>query len=754
MSAKNLLMITVDDLRAVDDWGNFAPLVQTPNLDRLAAMGTSFERAVTQVPICNASRASVFTGKQPSETGVLDNGVPWYERVDIADTLPAVLRSAGVYVAMHGKTFHPDPIDASREAVLFDEFSYSPLDGDAARVARDGVHHTTPFKSGRYTGPASDLQDERTVAAAVDFLDNRAGAGGDPFFLAVGISRPHLNWWVPPEYYALYDPAEIRAALEKSLKDGTILPGAEEFLDVPPMSRASSIHATIAEDPDLWADYIHAYLASVSYADAKIGQVLDALAADPARAAETAILLWSDNGFHFGDHDRWQKFTHWRAAAEVPMILVDPATPGGQVARQVVSLVDIFPTVLDVMGIAAPERLAPAGESLLPILEDVNRSWFDEDSGRGVALVTVMGGVSIRAVVPGYGDVRYTRYPDGTEELYRLDDDPDEHVNRLDYRTGRGLEAEDDALHGVVRALMDRRLADEGILLSDGSRPVIGSDANELLVSTSGPGSNDLRGGGGNDTYVIYKAATIVETADGGFDAVIIQNTRLEKTYVLPSHVELVQVERFFTGNEGDNHIYAGGAAGELNGLGGNDTIRAGNGGFIVDGGTGDDGLTGAIGRDTLIGGDGNDRLAGEGNNDDLSGGKGKDIIAGDPGNDTIRGGIGADVLTGGDGRDDFVFAAGNSVGGSADRITDFSGAGVAVGDRIDLSAVDADTTVAGDQAFTWRGSGTGQLRAVEEGANTVIYGNTDRNAAYEFRLVIEDGPVRAWNYTAADFVL
>ena len=225
------------------------------------------------------------------------------------------------------------------------------------------------------------------------------------------------------------------------------------------MSRPSGEHATIGANFDLWADYIHAYLAAVSYADAKIGQVLDALEADPALAADTAIVLWSDNGYHLGDHDRWSKFTNWREATEVPLIVVDPDAAGGQVAEQVVSLVDLFPTVLDIMGIDTPARLDLSGESLLPIVEDTDTAWYDPDSGRGVALTTVLGAVSIRAVVPGHGDIRYTRYPDGKKEIYNLTADPDEHVNRLNYTTGKGLSAKDDALQRQPRRRPERRPA-------------------------------------------------------------------------------------------------------------------------------------------------------------------------------------------------------------------------------------------------------------------------------------------------------
>ena len=267
---------------------------------------------------------------------------------------------------------------------------------------------------------------------------------------------------MPKRFYDLYDDAEIRAALQASLADGTIIPGNGEYFDVPPMIRGSAAHAQIAASIDTWVDYIHAYMASVSYADAKVGEVLDALAADPQRAADTAIVLWSDNGFALGDHDRWQKLTNWRESTEVPLIVVDPDRPGRQVADQVVSLVDIFPTVLDLMDVRTPGRLDLAGESLLPIVRNVDIDWYDPDTGRGVALTVVMGAVSIRAIVPGAGDVRYTLYPDGTEELYRLGADPDEHVNRLNYRTGEGLTAADDALRTTVRALGADRLDDAG----------------------------------------------------------------------------------------------------------------------------------------------------------------------------------------------------------------------------------------------------------------------------------------------------
>lgn len=756
MPAKNLLMFSIDDLRTLDNWGHFRSLVHTPNLDRLAGEGTTFERTVSQVPLCNPSRASVFTGQQPTETGVLDNNVLWYERVNVENTLPAVLRTAGAYVAMFGKNFHEDPIGEGRQAVMFDEFLFPNSDGNASQVIHDDVYHSTPFRSGRYGGSPDNLRDEQTVDAALDFLQNRAEGLDKPFLLGVGIYRPHLDWWVPSKYYDLYDQGEIRAALDASLADGTILPGQSEYSDVPPMSGPSGFHKVIGADKDLWVDYIHAYLASVSYADAKVGQVLDALEANPRLAADTAILLWSDHGYHLGDHDRWQKFTHWHEATQAPMIVVDPDAPGGQVAQQVVGLVDIFPTVFDLMGLRAPSYLKLSGNSLLPIVRDVDIDWYDPGAGKGVELTTIYGSVSIRADVPGVGDLRYTLYPDGTEELYDLTRDPGEHTNRLHYATGEGLTPRDDDLRAIMDGLMDQKLAEAGILLSNGRHPVIGTGADELLVTTNGSGTNALQGGGGNDTYLLYQGASITEAAGGGFDSIVLQNNSLAKGFKLPAHVEMIQVPGGFTGNDADNWIFSIGGDGTLKGLGGGDTIRTGPGGMTADGGDGSDDLIGDKGRDILLGGRGADTLTGWKDNDSLVGGAHDDLLLGRDHNDTLAGGAGADVLNGGGGRDVFDFnATGESSMSAWDVIVGFEGFGAKTGDQIDLSGIDANKDAPGNQSFALGGSGVGHLHVFNNlDGSTVILARTDSDYSMDLRIDIKDGAAPAVAYTAEDFIL
>ncbi len=755
MPTKNLVMFTIDDMRSTRDWGHFASMVQTPNINALMERGTTFERAVTQVPLCNPSRSSVFTGRLPSETGVIDNDTPWYTRNAAVDTLPAVLRQAGTYVAMYGKNFHADPISAANQRILFDDFFYPPTDGSLSQVRNDGVRHTTPFASGRYSGP-DNLRDAQTTDAAVDFLTGDAHGMKQPFFLAVGLTRPHLDWYVPDEYFALYDPAKIRAALQLSLRDGTILPGLEEYVDTSSMNRPMAIHDRIAADMDLWVDYLWAYMASVSYADAKVGEVLDALAADPALAADTSILLWSDNGFHLGDKDRWQKNTPWREASEVPLVIVDPTHPGGGHAQQVVSLVDIYPTVLDLMRVEAPARLDLRGNSLLPLVRNPRADWYDPDSGKGVALTVVDGAVSVRAYIPGTGDLRLTRYPNGQEELYNIGRDPDEHRNLVDVDTGRGLTALDERLHRTMSALLDERIDDAGIHLSTGSGVLRGTPADEMFISNNGAGSNAFAGGLGDDTYVLYANSTIFERAGAGNDMVIIENPSLEKRFHLPANIEMVKVTASFTGNAADNWIAAAGPGGTLRGRGGDDTLIAGLGnGSILEGGAGNDALTGRHGDDTLRGGLGNDTIGGGENSDWLRGGANRDVMRGGPGNDTLFGDAGGDRLRGDAGNDVFAFRlAADSPAQARDIITDFANPGRAPGDVIDLSAIDADTRVAGNQEFSFKGVSGGHVRFVNEGSHTVLLANTDGDAAAELRIVLWDGPRHAAAYTADDLIL
>lgn len=191
--------------------------------------------------------------------------------------------------------------------------------------------------------------------------------------------------------------------------------------------------------------------------------------------------------------------------------------------------------------------------------------------------------------------------------------------------------------------------------------------------------------------------------------------------------------------------------------------------GVTVTGTTGDDRITptatvagqplSSNQRDTLNGNAGNDTLDGGAGNDTLDGGTGNDRLDGGSGNDTLIGGAGADTLNGGTGADRFVFrSATESTGTARDIIgangSGFDGAGATVGDLIDLAAIDANTGVAGNQAFVFGGTGAGRVNFTNFGTDTLLRGNTDADSAYEFELLIRDGGILASAYGAADLIL
>ena len=333
------------------------------------------------------------------------------------------------------------------------------------------------------------------------------------------------------------------------------------------------------------------------------------------------------------------------------------------------------------MGIAVPARLGLTGDSLLPIVRDVDIGWYNPGTGRGIAMTTIDGSVSIRAHVPGKGDYRYTRYPDGTEELYDISRDPNEHVNRVNFDTGKGKTTADDAMRTLMSGLMDGQLAQQGYLISDGTRALTGTAADEMLVTTVGPGINSLAGRGGDDTYLLYRNATITEAAGGGNDLVVIRNEALESSFVLPLQVETVKVNRNFTGNDAANRIIGGGPGNVLNGAGGNDT------------------LLGLSGNDTLSGRHRQRRAA-------------RLVRPGSPyGRARERHARRRRRLR----RLRLHRRRSDSAPTAPDVILAFDGRGAAAGDKIDLSAIDANGQLAGNQAFGFGGTTIGRVRLVEQ---------------------------------------
>jgi arylsulfatase A-like enzyme len=404
----NVLFIAIDDL---NDWVGCLgghPDVKTPNLDRLAERGVLFTNAFCSAPACNPSRASLLTGILPSTSGVYHNPQPWRPVLPDAVTIPQHFMAHGYRAVGGGKIFHgryPDP--PSWYEYFPSKKKTKPADPVPPNRPLNGIPNTAHFDWGPVDVVDGEMGDWKVADWAIKELDKEHDRS---FFLAVGIFRPHLPWYVPPKYFDMYPPDKIS------------LPNVNEddLDDVPPIGRKiakpDGDHKRVIEH-NQWRKAVSAYLASISFADACVGRVIDALDRSPY-AKNTVIVLWSDHGWHLGEKLHWRKFALWEEATHNVLMMVVPGItePGGRCSRTV-SMIDIYPTLIDVCGLSSRKELA--GKSLLPLLENPKAAW-----NRPALTTHGRNNHSIRSE-----RWRYIRYRDGTEELYDHEEDELEWVN-------------------------------------------------------------------------------------------------------------------------------------------------------------------------------------------------------------------------------------------------------------------------------------------------------------------------------------
>lgn len=417
----NVLFIAVDDL---NDWIGCLgghPQTKTPNFDRLAASGVLFTNAHCPAPSCNPSRSAIFTGIPPHRSGLYQNMQKLREVMPQAELIPRYFSRHGYWSAGSGKMLH---------------YVIDPQSWDAYFPAKE---RDDPFPRTYYPEkrPVSlpvggPWQYNETDWAALDITDEEFG--GDwlvskwigeqlarlhdkPFFLACGIYRPHEPWFVPKKYF---DPFPLE----------TIQPGpgykADDLDDVPPAGQKIGRNRYFAhiQQHNQWKQGIQGYLASIHFADAMLGRVLDALEKSPHRD-NTIVVLWSDHGWHLGEKEHWQKFTGWRIGTRIPLIIrVPPGTPGllsgtrPALCERPVSLVDLYRTLIELCGL--PEKPGISENSLLPLLRDPAAPWPH-------AALTHLDHPQNYAISTHRW--RYIHYKDGGEELYDIQTDPHEWTN-------------------------------------------------------------------------------------------------------------------------------------------------------------------------------------------------------------------------------------------------------------------------------------------------------------------------------------
>lgn len=353
----NVLLIAVDDLRPeLACYGN--KLVQTPQIDSLAAAGVRFERAYCQFPLCNPSRTSLLTGRHPNTTGVFDNSV--YFRTAHPDwvTLPQLFTANGYVAARTGKIFHGGIDDTDAWTI-----------GGEKRVDQKTRPKQNPGNSDRIVkldGDGESHVDYKTASRAVELLEELKDK---PFFLAVGFTKPHSPPTAPAKLFELYDPAKIPLPPDFAAIP-TVPPGFPEA-SVP--QRSSDLFIGREASPEEAREVIRAYHASLTFTDTQIGRVLAALDRLKLRD-KTVIVFFGDHGYHLGEKGKWPKHNSvFEVAARVPMIMCSPGAAAGKSSPRTVQLLDIYPTLAELCGLTPPTDLQ--GDNLAPLLKEPEAAW-------------------------------------------------------------------------------------------------------------------------------------------------------------------------------------------------------------------------------------------------------------------------------------------------------------------------------------------------------------------------------------------
>ena len=396
----NVLFIAVDDLNAWVTHLGRNPQAKTPNIDRLAKMGTTFSRAYCAVPACNPSRAALMTGQRPWTTACYTNGDPWKKHTTEGFGLSAQFKAAGYHVAGAGKIYHSQTYFESEWSEYLNPKSYS-LDGP--RVTKyEGFHVPLPHDL-----KDDDLGDWHVVNWCMEQLRKDHGK---PLFLACGLYKPHLPFAVPRKYYAMFPREQIK-----------LPPHREDDLDDIPaagvkMAKPNGDHAKFLKS-GRWKDAVQSYLATCAYTDMNIGRLLDALE-QSRHARKTIIVLWGDHGWSFGEKSHWRKFALWEEPTRAPLIWVAPGvTKAGTVCERPIDFMTIYPTLCELAGVDRPSHVD--GFSAVSLLRDPTASW------KHPALTT--HGYKNHAV--RMGTHRFIQYADGSEELYDHTNDPYEWTN-------------------------------------------------------------------------------------------------------------------------------------------------------------------------------------------------------------------------------------------------------------------------------------------------------------------------------------
>ncbi len=416
----NILFISIDDL---NDWieplaGNGQTV--TPNLKAFAAQGVNFTKNYATSPGCNPSRSTLMTGYHTYTSGMYSNYQDWRKVPKMAEatTLGQYFRENGYYSAGAGKIYHYAQV-APR---TWDDYFPSQTNNMPREDTRGAPVNMPEFEYMYKMFDWKKLPFDDTLTSdyqSVNYIKEQLEKDHDkPFFLATGIYKPHLPWYAPKKYFDMFPLEDIQLPemLEGDTTDLEVR--AKELI-----SRGGNYHKHVVE-AGLWKEAIQGYLASIAFADAMVGELLTSLK-NSKYADNTIIVIWSDHGWQLGEKMHWRKFSLWENVIRTVMMMKVPeglksmpeGSENGKVVTNLTSLLDIYPTLVDLAGL--PNRPDLDGTSLRPLLTKGS-----SDMDRSIITTYDFADYSVR-----YQNWHYINYVDGSEELYDLVKDPNEWYN-------------------------------------------------------------------------------------------------------------------------------------------------------------------------------------------------------------------------------------------------------------------------------------------------------------------------------------
>lgn len=432
----NVLFIAFDDLRPlIGAYGESEPI--TPNIDALANESFLFSRSYVSYPLCLPSRAAMLTGIRFNNQNWVNGKKVWTlsKMIGIQSTWPKVLKDNGYWTATRGKIYHGNVPTTDKDA------------WDIAGKAKVGHNDAGPevepyiveiggrhdqieeyYKTDRgpgallyasVDGPDNLLNDGKTADDVIKYIKDRRDKS-KPFLISCGFWRPHMPWVAPKKYFDLYPEDAGKLAY---IPEGTDKDISKDVYQ----GRGAAFGWNEGVDDKTAKKLIRGYMASVSYADAQMGKVIQVLK-DEGLYDNTIIIVWGDHGYHLTDHGKWRKNTGYNVSLRNPFIIKTPNSKAPKVIDNVVQNIDIYPTVLELLGISQPKNITLHGRSLVPLLINDDVAW------NNTVYTCAVGNYGL--ITQSY---RFTKLNEGGYQLFDLKKDPHEWNNLANKKKYKSL---------------------------------------------------------------------------------------------------------------------------------------------------------------------------------------------------------------------------------------------------------------------------------------------------------------------------